>query len=106
MIFHLIRLKCKIFNYNKQNRLFLTSIIILISSLMLNACSELQQKSYEQGARFITQNSNNFIQKKFNNKIQLSSSYIENEKKICIYISDKSKIITETSKSLNCPSEI
>ena len=91
--------------YNKQNRLFLTSLIILLSAPILNSCSKLEQKTYEEGARFIDDNSTVF-NKNNNNKIKLTTSYIENEKKICIYISDKSKIITETSKSLNCPSEI
>ena len=33
--------------YNKQNRLFLTSLIILLSAPILNSCSKLEQKTYE-----------------------------------------------------------
>ncbi len=106
MIFHLNKLMIEMLKYNKQNRVFLTSVIILSSSFLINSCSQLQPETLEKGARFINESSNNFVQKESTNKTKLTTSYIENEKKICIYVSDKSKIITETSKSLNCPSEI
>jgi len=91
--------------YNKQNRLFLTSLIILLSAPILNSCSKLEQKTYKEGARFIDDNSTVF-NKNNNNKIKLTTSYIENEKKICIYIDNDTKKVIETSESSDCPSEI
>ena len=63
MIFHINRLIYKMLTYNKQNRLFLTSLIILLSTPIFNSCSKLEQKTYEEGARFIDENSNVFINK-------------------------------------------
>ncbi len=106
MIFHLIRLINEMFTYNKQNRLFLTSIIILLGTPILTACSKLEQKSYEEGARFIDESSNVFIQNNNSKNIKLTTSYIENEKRICIYIDNNTKKIIETSENNDCPAEI
>ena len=92
--------------YNKQNRLFLTSLIILLSAPILNSCSKLEQKTYEDGARFIDDNSTVFNKNNNINKIKLTTSYIENEKKICIYIDNDTKKVVETSENNDCPSEI
>ena len=94
------------FTYNKQNRLFLTSLIILLSAPILNSCSKLEQKTYEEGARFIDDNSTVFNKNNNINKIKLTTSYIENEKKICIYIDNDTKKVVETSENIDCPSEI
>ena len=94
------------FTYNKQNRLFLTSLIILLSAPIFNSCSKLEQKTYEEGARFIDENSNVFIKNNNSKKMNLSTSYIENKKKICIYINNNTKKIIETSENSVCPSEI
>ena len=106
MIFHLNMLIYKMFTYNKQNRLFLTSLIILLSALIFNSCSKLEQKSYEEGARFIDEKSNVFIINNNTNKIKLTTSYIENKKKICIYIDNNTKKVIETSENNDCPAEI
>ena len=94
------------FTYNKQNRLFLTSLIILLSAPILNSCSKLELKTYEEGARFIDDNSTVFNKNNNINKIKLTTSYIENEKKICIYIDNDTKKVVETSENSDCPSEI
>jgi len=96
----------KYFTYNKQNRLFLTSLIIFLSAPILTSCSKLEQKTYREGARFIDENSNVFIKNNNSKNIKLTTSYIENEKRICIYIENNTKKIIETSENNDCPAEI
>ena len=69
----------------------------------MSSCSFYEINNSEPGANFI-ENKNKL---KINiMKVKLSSSYKENGKNICIYISKETKIITETLIDLKCPSEI
>ena len=70
---------------------------------ILSSCSNNNLDDNKVGARFIDINSNftNYV-----GTIKLSTSYFENNSKICIYIKNDTKIIKEVSKNEDCLDEI
>ena len=71
--------------------------------VFLSSCSSNNLDNRIIGARFIDINSN-FIN--YEDKINLSTSYLDNNNLICIYIKNDTKIIKEVSENENCPPEI
>ncbi|MAC61448.1 MAG: hypothetical protein CMN37_06120 [SAR116 cluster bacterium] len=82
----------------KYKHLNFFTIIVFLSS-----CSSNNLDNRIIGARFIDINSN-FIN--YEDKINLSTSYLDNNNLICIYIKNDTKIIKEVSENENCPPEI
>ena len=92
--------------YNKlliyYNYLILVIFFLIIFSL--SSCSNYNLDDVQQDARFL--DFDNKVIKNLNNKIKLSTTYVENNSRICIYIDNNTQKIIETSKNYDCPEEI
>ena len=77
------------------------SFIILIA--LLPSCSSNNLNNNIAGARFIDINGNFTY---YEDKIKLSTSYLENNNQICIYIKNDTKIIKEVLENEKCLPEI
>ena len=78
-------------------------LILIIFISFLSSCSYNNLDNNKVGARFIDINSNITS---YEGKIKLSTSYLENNNLICIYIKNDTKIIKEVSKNEDCLDEI
>ena len=68
------------------------------------SCTNTELINLNEGVKFIDVVNND---KNYNyEKIKLSTSYTENNKKICLYIKNDTKIFREISTDKECPSEI
>ena len=92
----------KFINFKTKFEIFKYFIFIVFISF-LSSCSYNNLDDNKVGARFIDINSNftNYV-----GTIKLSTSYFENNSKICIYIKNDTKIIKEVSKNEDCLDEI
>jgi len=92
----------KSLNFKNISKIYkhLNFFIIIV---FLSSCSSNNLDNRIIGARFIDINSN-FIN--YEDKINLSTSYLDNNNLICIYIKNDTKIIKEVSENENCPPEI
>ena len=68
------------------------------------SCTNTEFQNLNEGVKFINvfDENTNYI----NEKINLSTSYNENNKKICLYIKNDTKIFREIQMDKKCPSEI
>ena len=85
--------------YNNILSKFISFSLLIFFSSCTNS-----NLSFNEGVRFINLNEN--IIYTSNKKIKLSTSYLENNNLICIYIKNDTKIIKEVSKDENCVPEI
>ena len=68
------------------------------------SCTNTELINLNEGVRFIdVVNTNNYND---NKKIKLSTSYTENNNKICLYINNDTRIYREISINEECPLEI
>ena len=89
----------KVSIYNNILSKFISFSLLIFFSSCTNS-----NLSFNEGVRFINLNEN--IIYTSNKKIKLSTSYLENNNLICIYIKNDTKIIKEVSKDENCVPEI
>ena len=89
----------KVSIYNNILSKFISFSLLIFFSSCTNS-----NLSLNEGVRFINLNEN--IIYTSNKKIKLSTSYLENNNLICIYIKNDTKIIKEVSKNENCVPEI
>ena len=68
------------------------------------SCTNTELINLNEGVKFI--DINNIDKNRDYEKIKLSTSYTENNKKICLYIKNDTKIFREISTDKECPSEI
>ena len=68
------------------------------------SCTNTELINLNEGVKFI--DVNNLNTNSDYEKIKLSTSYTENNKKICLYIKNDTKIFKEISTDKECPSEI
>ena len=96
---HIFLLKKSLIYNNILNKFLIIFIILFFSSCTNNRVIKLKE-----GARFIDTNQKrqNIVKK----KLKLSTSYVENQNRICIYIKDDTKIIKEVSQNEDCMNEI
>ena len=95
----IIKLKKSLIYNNIPSKVFIIFILILFSS-----CTKNDVINLKEGARFIDPKVNILNTK--HKKIKLSTSYLENKNRICIYIKDDTKIIKEVSQNEDCLDEI
>tara|TARA_E500000178_G_scaffold163375_1_gene162816 strand:- start:197 stop:496 length:300 start_codon:yes stop_codon:yes gene_type:complete len=95
----IIKLKKSLIYYNITSKVLIIFILILFSS-----CTKNEPINLKEGARFIDLKVN--ILNTDHKKIKLSTSYVENKNRICIYIKNDTKIIKEVSKNEECLDEI
>ena len=92
--------------YNKlliyYNYLILVIIFLIIFSL--SSCTNYNLDEVKQDARFLDFDNKEIIN--LTSKIKLSTTYVENNIRICIYIDNNTKKIIETSENNDCPAEI
>ena len=99
MYSRIIQLNKSLIYNNIPSKVFIIFILILFSS-----CTKNEVISQKEGARFIDLKVN--ILNTTIKKIKLSTSYLENKNRICIYIKNDTKIIKEVSKNEECLDEI
>ena len=95
----IIKLKKFLIYYNITSKVLIIFILILFSS-----CTKNELINLKEGARFIDPKVN--ILNTTHKKVKLSTSYIENKNRICIYIKNDTKIIKEVTKNEECLDEI
>ena len=92
--------------YNKlliyYNNLIL--VIFFLINFSLSSCTNYDLDEVEQDARFLDFDNKEIIN--LTSKIKLSTTYVENNIRICIYIDNNTKKIIETTENNDWPAEI
>ena len=95
----IVKLKKFLIYYNITSKVLIIFILILFSS-----CTKNELINLKEGARFIDPKVN--LLNPTHKKVKLSTSYVENKNRICIYIKNDTKIIKEVTKNEECLDEI
>ena len=95
----IVKLNKFLIYYNITSKVLIIFILILFSS-----CTKNELINLKEGARFIDPKVN--IINATHKKVKLSTSYVENKNRICIYIKNDTKIIKEVTKNEECLDEI